>query len=570
MLKGTFKVMAKRVRRVLSEAEKKSRIERWATKSGLDGADIAGKLIEKYGVDKAYQLASDSMMKPFEVAKKEKFSPRSSAKTLQYLANEAAAPEQPVEKAVQKEEVKKEDVKREEAKPVQPSTAEVSKRDDAPSVEAVAPKSNVTIKNDKVAESHQLRTAYMDNKFPELKESDFSSHEEYMSSLRKQYAEMRSYEWEMVCQQETLDMYNISKNPNVNPNRATWSGKFDDNTNYCASDSTYVTQGHIPGVSIRGSAASCAGTATRVSDAICSRFGYSGSERFYQDYAHCAGAVSIHDNPATKQYKHTNKSMKAMIEAGQIGPGTIVSVPSRNTGSGYHALTVAQVIKDENGKITDVVLQANNKTTLKKYPVKTIDNDLRRVYSRGSSRPFIATSTHVWADEKIAEETRRIPDDQLEAAIAKERGRLNDSATRLAEIEEKSCRLNMDYERTVLAQNDELRQGLSPNMEIAQNIAPVEFRYTEAERQSLRNSLLGLDNTSSSDRVNLVEQLQADAKNMQDQLSNGTPYYKNDGQTAEQEAKLSRKVDERSEQKPVRTVHINDLIRYTQNNQRNS
>lgn len=479
--------MAKRTRRVLTEQDKKARIINWANKVGLDGTAIAEQLIAKYGIDEAHQIAQDAMMKPHELAKKYGFTGRSSGSTLEYMAQGAApagkAPEAPTQAPVQ--------------------TAPTAVRTAAPTEASipqcrVAPPAKKKINTPAVEKNRQLRYQYIDTKFPQLKESDFASREEYMQALRRQYTEMRAYEWEMASQQEALDMYNLSRDKGYTPNAHVWDERENRSKN-CPVDSAYRHQTPLPDVEWMDNGqnyASCAGTATRVNNAISERFGYKGKDRFYQAYSNCPSARDMHNNPATRKYRHENRSLKAMIEAGYVGPGTILSHPSGTTGSGYHALTVAEVIRDKNGKITDVVLQANNSTSLTRYSVDEIDAKLKaKDKAPRLKRPFIVTSTHIWASERIANEANGISDADLERMVNNQREQLYNSVERLAGIEDTTCKLNSDHVKTVQKQGTELT-GMIEKAQPVVRQESAEFTYTDAERTEVRSALLGMTETS--------------------------------------------------------------------------
>ncbi len=478
----------RRTKRTLTATDKQQRIKRWAEQVGLDAA-AADRLIEKYGLDDAYKLALDAMMKPVELAQKEGIASRTSKGVFAALANgEAKAGERAPQQAV---------------KPLPATTPRTVQPSRTISANEAAPLNPMRIKNADVAANRGLHHQYIGEKFPKLNESDFASHDAYVEALRKQYTEMRQYEWELTCQQETLDMYNLSKSPNFIPNKHVWDPKIPEALvkPLAAQDSTYKDQGYIPTKAILddgNSYASCAGTATRVNDAICQRFGYTGKDRFYLDCNLCSDAKLMHNNPATKKYRHQNRSLKAMIDAGQVGPGTILSIPTGNSGSGYHALTVAQVIRDKNGKITDVVLQANNSTTLTKYSVKNIDASLHKMDKYpGKKRPFIVTSTHDWAQQKIAAEARSLPEAELERLVNEERGVLSASIDRLAGIEDTTCGINSQYIATVRAQTTELQNRIA---QAETQRGRTTMAYSDAEREDVRQTLLGM-NASSWDKA---------------------------------------------------------------------
>lgn len=310
-----------------------------------------------------------------------------------------------------------------------------------------------------VTNQQKLRKEYVHASFPIITEDKdrYNSHEEYMAALRQQYQAMREYEWELICQQEALDMHNISANSGQDPNSAIWSGYKETTaaTNAAAQDSSFVCRPPevrmpIPGLENIHAGSCCAGTAIRLNNSISERFGYAGEDRFYNSAQHhsAASARAIHDNKATKSYRHQNRSLKAMIDEGLVGPGTILSIPMANSNSKYHVITVAGVIKDENGKVTQVLLQANNNTNLVAYNTSTIDSSLQRWSNPPSNDDFIITSTQDWAKKTIENEVNNMSEAELLKAISDTRSRIDSSIDRLASIEQKTLTLgNLKFQK---------------------------------------------------------------------------------------------------------------------------
>ncbi len=516
--------MAKRTikKQELTEDIKKARIENWAKSLGLDSVEVAKNLVEKYGIDKAYQLARDVMMKPADVAKKEGVSLRTSKAVMEHLAKTEVSEEG---KTVSVERAK------EQAVPTGSPKKEVKrdKKQESETDKKQEPKAEPKKAEDMVQANQQLRHRYIDKKFHDLDERMFNTHDEYMQALRKQYAEMRQYEWETVCLQETLDMYNLSSNPKVQPNTDVWLGKIQRVDNRSVCDSNYVSgKSHVSELGLIGSNPSCAGTAVWVDDVICESFGYEGKERFYQSYGSCASARYMHSNPATKEYSEEGQSIEKMLKEGKIGAGTMLSVPAGFSGSGYHAMTVAEVIKNSKGDVTDIVLQGNNTTSWTKYSVKGLDQSLRSKYDKHKNlnRPFIVTSTHCWTENQIAQETNAISDADLERRVAEQKARLRSSVDRLAEIEEKAYQFNRGaYLPCMISQKIELDVmigNIIPPRSIKfkddssldfMTDAGKKFGYSNAEKESVKKALLGMK-PETYDKLALAVSMKADRAEM--------------------------------------------------------
>lgn len=266
--------------------------------------------------------------------------------------------------------------------------------------------------------------------FPTLDRSQYPSEAEYRQALIDQYQQMRQAEYQYVCHTEGIKAYDVSisicqRTGNSSyMNRATWNGcqnvmqRYPDMSE-AISDSCYVRiPDHVTNTLNGGNYNCCSVSSKALESQISAEMGYDGNQNFVKFYNDSRGNSSYHraangfvNDPACQGYVASG-SLWNMIESGKVGPGATVAIPSRNTGSGYHAKTVIAVNYDNNGKVKSYVLQGNNSNSLEVVTQKTKYSNVR------------AADMNRWMANKLQNEAQNINSmstEALEAAVSRER-----------------------------------------------------------------------------------------------------------------------------------------------------
>ncbi len=262
------------------------------------------------------------------------------------------------------------------------------------------------------------RRAHVELLAAELKRENFESDEAFREALVEQYRALRTDEYETEVRRQTLEMYTASRGRGGRINHDIWVGALD---NSAPADSCAVTAyQRYPQMNPHGGRiASCAKTAVSVIGQVSDNLGYTGYDniatRTSKD-ASLASARGVHDGLGNKEYRKTGV-LKDLITQGEIGSGSIVSVPvGNNGGSGYHAMVLADVVRDGKDNVVGYYLQGNNRTSYKYYDINSKD--------KWNNASVICTATNVWMNDRIDDEVNGKSPEELQAMIAATKDRM--------------------------------------------------------------------------------------------------------------------------------------------------
>jgi hypothetical protein len=364
------------------------------------------------------------------------------------------------------------------------------------------------------------RVAQIYNNFPELKREDFNTDDEYLKALQQQYIDIRKQEYEYVCMQQSYETYLASRCVNDQDCRAVMfssvssvagsyynfvdeeePSSFDDledleDSRYTISkvqsDSTavnnaarYVYACHkVDSPQKTTKTAHCAMTALRILTGVSNRLGYVDADNFAYGAMDGANAGLIHGrnagtgkivkNFAIKKGKYSvqqkGKRLKDLILSGQIGPGDVISIGADNGSndpekvSGYHALTVASVNRDENGEIVSYTLMDNNGGDVRtRLQVHDINGDFGR-------KTVLYTKTHQWANDMFEQEIQGKTSEDLQQMIAQTRNYMCEDL--LIDLARNECTLLCD--ETYLTTCGKTLKGVDRKSEL--QTQQIEFR----------------------------------------------------------------------------------------------
>ncbi len=256
------------------------------------------------------------------------------------------------------------------------------------------------------------RKQELDENFPPLKREDFASTEEYRNALLSQYRQLRQQQYESICLSEGTTAFDAAVRCNGNMNRDIFNkkkGMVSDSLAY-----RKIAQGDIVGNASRYSGSyCCAVSACAVEAAICERMGVESLVKCDADNLSAANLA-----PFPNDLKISGKGKKTLwnlIEQGKVGPGDQISRDSNSSNSGKHAEVIVAVNYDENGKLKNYVIQANNRTKLQvidantQYPpmvTRTVKN--KKVKTEGR---FTVGRMYTWMGDQLNHEI-----DELSAA----------------------------------------------------------------------------------------------------------------------------------------------------------
>ena len=305
--------------------------------------------------------------------------------------------------------------------------------------------------NEQVKVVQEYRKNQLASDFPELKREDFASDKEFFEALREQTIAIQNREWEIVSMSVCTGAYNEFRGMSVtdaksavfsNANKTGGVQSYDQCTydeyenaeNQIADDVAGITSNNSGDMIVDASGridgfgygkkttwAHCAQTASlniytmaealgllspsptsdaEIASALGIHIGQSGGR------ALCGGDYSDKDVGHQKKVADVGQ----LIKEGKIGPGAVISVctdPTPNgTFSGYHALTIASVNRDENGNIVSYTVMDNNggkaRTRLQVVGIDE-DHELNRWPTYEGSKPLHYTNTAAWANDQITQ-----------------------------------------------------------------------------------------------------------------------------------------------------------------------
>lgn len=326
---------------------------------------------------------------------------------------------------------------------------------------------------DVISQTAELRRDRLKYEYPEVTLSAPETVEMYHNRLVEQYKALRKEEYEQLCLRVGLDSYNTSRTYECLTKKRSNNGIYNgykelekiapefNQELVNRADSAFVSMADKPLMQTpkgqyleaecnRGKSGNiycCAVSANAVAETICHKFGYAGKKNLIQPFEYFAGAQMLFSNPSFSGYNNKQAPLKTLLNEGKAGPGSIISVPSSgNTVSGRHALVIAAVEKDKNGKVVSYTVQGNNYCSLRTYGI----ND------SFSSKVAQSVNTSAWAQKRIESEVQGMTDDQLKQMIAETRQRLDDGITNLQQIE-------TDVLQTSIPVNVKLENGKGAN-----------------------------------------------------------------------------------------------------------
>ena len=279
----------------------------------------------------------------------------------------------------------------------------------------------------------------MADNYPKLERSDFANEEEYRNALLAQYRQLRQEEYENICLSEGTGAFNEAVRYGGNMNQNIYNKQ-----KGMASDSLAyrkIAEGEIVRnpAKYRGSFC-CAISACAVEAAICERMGVEGLVKCDSNNM---GAANL--APFSEELKVDGRGPKALwklIEEGKVGPGDQISRDSSRSNSGRHSEVIVAVNYDENGKLKNYVIQANNRTKLQvidantQYPPSITKKVKGKQVTREGS--FTVGRMNKWMSDQLQQETenmRSLSTAELEARIAGQKDKVDTEITNLEKVE---------------------------------------------------------------------------------------------------------------------------------------
>ena len=311
------------------------------------------------------------------------------------------------------------------------------------------------------------RHTVADASFPELKEQDFASEEEYKKALQKQYQAIREEEYKYVVQNETLKAFNVSYGNNQYrntrcENKEAWNGYQGTMTDSCfvrTEEIAKKSDGHAPGNWC------CAISATSMTAQISGKMGYDGKDNLIQPKSRIVnGSYGRKNNPGAAgylneldsiplAYRINNKdvgkapTLNEAIKQGTIKVGDEFSIATGKAtthSTGCHAMVLAGVQYGEDGKtVVSYTLQGNNPPTLKQVDANDPDY-------YGNRKVVCVTKTNQWVKDKDAEKTKDMSAEDLQKEIAASRQKISSTIDDIKEAETEYIQ-NKRYNKPIVA-----------------------------------------------------------------------------------------------------------------------
>lgn len=350
-------------------------------------------------------------------------------------------------------------------------------------------------------EMQGLRLQELEQNIPVKTKKDFESEEAYKDYLLKSYENLRQAEYGYTVRNETMKVYNLacdgSNTTGKKDNQLVWDGykayiaaaktpeekkRRTEQVKDCAMSRAPAMGGMcMLGsenriVMPRADLHCCAITSSAVTAQISGKMGYDGKDNLVvpeyrgknpgaRNNIVAAAFISKADSIRTHQQyipemipakpkTAKEKTLSERVRSGELGIGDSfaikVSGSAGNTSTGNHAMVIADVIKDDNGKVTSYVLQANNSHCLKTINV----NDRSNYY--GSKMVTDIVKTHEFVNGKIEKEQenlKNLPLAELEAKVVEQRGKTERVIADLAVTEQYNAKrgYNRGIENVYLA-----------------------------------------------------------------------------------------------------------------------
>ncbi len=398
---------------------------------------------------------------------------------------------------------------------------------------------------------------------------NFESDDAYKEYLLNSYTALRQQEYEYTVRNETLKVYNLAMDGatalDVKDNNLVWDGyasyinqrgisaeekeRRQQQVNDCAIGRTTVLASKCMYdgkrmVSPSSTLHCCAITATSVGAQICGKMGYDGDVNIFQ--AIYREKKGVRGNSASaREYFRTDsvtnarakvgletqtsfsgpKTLNQRIASGEIGVGDALSLPTgnsaTNTTTGYHAMVVAEVIKDENGKPVAYTLQANNNHCFMTIDVNSKSGwGVKEVDGSADIHTIIGREIELECDD-----LQNLPIEELEARVVAQRGKTKEVIGDLQRTEQYNAekgydtqqaawyvrrhRAAMDNQQFEMARwgQEHDKQTLISTPDSDKEIinavtpqTPADLSFTPEEREDVRQTLLGM-NASSWDKA---------------------------------------------------------------------
>ncbi len=296
--------------------------------------------------------------------------------------------------------------------------------------------------NEQVKVVQEYRKNQLASDFPELKREDFASDKEFFEALREQTIAIQNKEWEIVSLSVCIGGYNKYRAITVTEAKKevfdTASKKGFKQT-LEKSDDENEDENEIPmdvaGYAFQFSGEAVDASSRHVGDGIWAHCAQTASLNIYAmaeamglgnplDGAEIASALGVHKGQGDGTplcgggYSGEDKGINGVVSVGQliidgkIGPGSVISYctdSSPRAGlSGYHAMTIAGVNYDEEGKVVSYIVMDNNggsdRTRIQVIGVNE-DHPFNHINTNtpDGSKPFLYTNTTKWANDQIRE-----------------------------------------------------------------------------------------------------------------------------------------------------------------------
>lgn len=328
-----------------------------------------------------------------------------------------------------------------------------------------------------------------------IKPENFATEEEYRGALLDAYQKLRQIEYETTVKNECLKVYNINldgKKRGISNNIGTCTGyRQAPELNKQVADSALVYSTTNASMCLYGKPRpltmtnlnSCALTAASICQKVSDEMDYTNDQNLMQVKYRGAKPGLKGNILAAQGLAHsvppeycftpkTRVSTRELIANGTLNAGDMICVPTgrgaTNTSTGYHAMTIADVQKDENGNVTGYIMQGSNNNQFSYYSINDKNPKLM------TNRPlYNAVTCHQWIQDKITEEAnnlKNLPTTEIEQSLAKTKERTAENIKQLQETEKYNFEkgYNAGYKNNYLNRLEEKKQQeMQPESEIS-------------------------------------------------------------------------------------------------------